>query len=148
VLCFCFVCLKNKTKKQQRKILVTLDTQDTGGRQTKQNTPKRDTGNTRHTRYRRKTNKTKIHHREILVTLDTQDTGGRQTKQKYPVSCVCSVTSISLCCIFVLFIFLLYLVCLVLPVSLFVVFFVLFVFLLYLVCKRQTKQKYNKERHW
>jgi hypothetical protein len=47
------------------------------------NTTKRDTGNTRHTRYRRKTNKTKIHHREILVTLDTQDTGGRQTKQKY-----------------------------------------------------------------
>jgi hypothetical protein len=47
------------------------------------NTTKRDTGNTRHTRYRRKTNKTKIKHREILVTLDTQDTGGRQTKQKY-----------------------------------------------------------------
>jgi hypothetical protein len=46
------------------------------------NTTKRDTGNTRHTRYRRKTNKTKIQQREILVTLDTQDTGGRQTKQK------------------------------------------------------------------
>jgi hypothetical protein len=38
------------------------------------NTTKRDTGNTRHTRYRRKT---------ILVTLETQDTGGRKTKQKY-----------------------------------------------------------------
>ena len=73
----------NKTKIQQRAILVTLDTQDTGGRKTKQNTTKRDTGNTRHTRYRRKTNKTKIQQREILVTLDTQDTGGRQTKQKY-----------------------------------------------------------------
>jgi hypothetical protein len=47
------------------------------------NTTKRDTGNTRHTRYRRKTNKTKIQQREILVTLDTQDTGGIQTKQKY-----------------------------------------------------------------
>jgi hypothetical protein len=42
---------------------------------------KRDTGNTRHTRYRRKTNKTKIQQREILVTLDTQDTRGRKTKQ-------------------------------------------------------------------
>ena len=41
--------------------LATMDTQDTGGRQTKQ----------------------KIQHREILATLDTQDTGGRQTKQKY-----------------------------------------------------------------
>ena len=44
----------NKTKIQQREILVTLDTQDTGGRQTK-----------------------KLHHREILATIDTQDTGGR-----------------------------------------------------------------------
>ena len=47
------------------------------------NTPQRDTGNTRHTLYRRKTKKTKIQQREILVILDTQDTGGRQTKQKY-----------------------------------------------------------------
>jgi hypothetical protein len=47
------------------------------------NTTKRDTGNIRHTRYRRKINKTKIQQRETLVTLDTQDTGGRQTKQKY-----------------------------------------------------------------
>ena len=95
----------NKTKIQQREILVALDTQDIGGRQTKQeynkkrywqhqthkiqeedkqnkNITKRDTGNTRHTRYRRKTNKTKIQQKQILATLDTQDIGGRQTKQK------------------------------------------------------------------
>ena len=34
-----------------------------------------DTGNIRHTRYRRKINRTKIKQREILVTLDTQDIG-------------------------------------------------------------------------
>jgi hypothetical protein len=50
------------------------------------NTTQRDTGSTRHPRYRRKTNKTKIHNREILVTIDTQDTGGKQTKQKYNIS--------------------------------------------------------------
>jgi ribosome-binding protein aMBF1 (putative translation factor) len=59
----------NKTKIQQREILVTLDTQDIGGRQKNKNTTKRDTGNTRRTRDRRKTNKTKIQQREILVTL-------------------------------------------------------------------------------
>jgi hypothetical protein len=49
------------------------------------NTPQRDTGNTKNTRYRRKKRNTKIQQREILVTLDTQDTGGRQTKQKYNI---------------------------------------------------------------
>jgi hypothetical protein len=53
------------------------------------NTTKRDSVNTRHTRYRRKTNKTKIQQREILATLDTQDTGGRKEKQKYNKERLC-----------------------------------------------------------
>jgi hypothetical protein len=51
---------QTKQKIHHREILVTLDTQDTGGGQKTKNTTKRDTGNTRNTRYRRKTNKTKI----------------------------------------------------------------------------------------
>ena len=68
--------------------LATLDTQDTGQRQTKQgaikNVQSRDTGNIRYTRHRTKTNKTRGHQEwtiQRLAILDTQDTGQRQTKQ-------------------------------------------------------------------
>ena len=69
--------------------LATLDTQDTGQRQTKQgaikNVQSRDTGNIRYTRHRTKTNKTRGHQecttQSNMATLDTQDTGQRQTKQ-------------------------------------------------------------------
>ena len=47
--------------------LATLDTQDTGQRQTKQGAIKND--------------KDKQNNPETLATLDTQDTGQRQTKQ-------------------------------------------------------------------
>jgi hypothetical protein len=90
--------------------LATLDTQDTGQRQTKQgaikNVQSRDTGNLRYTRHRQtkqgaikngqprdtgnktqdkdKQNKgpSRMYNPETLASLDTQDTGQRQTKQK------------------------------------------------------------------
>ena len=52
-------------KNGQSETLATLDTQDTGQRQTKQgaikNVQSRDTGNIRYTRHRTKTNKTRGH---------------------------------------------------------------------------------------
>ena len=68
--------------------LATLDTQDTGQRQTKQgaikNVQSRDTGNIRYTRQDKdKQNKgpLRMDNLETLATLDTQDTGQRQIKQ-------------------------------------------------------------------
>jgi hypothetical protein len=102
--CLCFVLLhpvnkdtgnldytRYRVKKNKTKTLVTLITQDTGWRKTKQRhwqpwlhkiqgeeKQNKDTGNLDYTRYRVKTNKTKT-----LVTLITQDTGWRKTKQRH-----------------------------------------------------------------
>jgi hypothetical protein len=78
-------------KTNKTKTLVTLITQDTGWRQTKQRhwqpwlhkiqgeeKQNKETGNLEYTRYRVKTNKTKT-----LETLITQDTVWRQTKQRH-----------------------------------------------------------------
>ena len=80
-----------RVKTNKTKTLVTLITQDTGWRQTKQrhwqpwlhkiqgeDKQNKDTGNLDYTRYRVKKNKTKT-----LATLITQDTGWRQTKQRH-----------------------------------------------------------------
>ena len=65
--------------------LATLDTQDTGQRQTKQgaikNAQSRDTGNIRYTRHRTKTNKTRGHQECTIQRHWQQDTGQRQRKQ-------------------------------------------------------------------
>jgi hypothetical protein len=66
----CFVCLcpvscVSNVASVSRLSMATLDTQDTGQRQTKQgaikNGQSRDTGNIRYTRHRTKTNKTRGH---------------------------------------------------------------------------------------
>ena len=80
-----------RMKTNKTKTLVTLITQDTGWRQTKQrhwqpwlhkiqgeDKQNKDTGNLDYTRYRVKKNKTKT-----LATLITQDTGWRKTKQRH-----------------------------------------------------------------
>ena len=63
--------------------LATLDTQDTGQRQTKQgvikNVQSRDTGNK--TQDKQNKGPSRMDSPETLATLDTQDTGQRQTKQ-------------------------------------------------------------------
>ena len=80
-----------RMKTNKTKTLVTLITQDTGWRQTKQrhwqpwlhkiqgeDKQNKDTGNLDYTRYRVKKNKTKT-----LATFITQDTGWRKTKQRH-----------------------------------------------------------------
>ena len=65
--------------------LATLDTQDTGQRQTKQgaikNVQSRDTGNKTQDKDKQNKGQSRMDNPETLATLDTQDTGQRQTKQ-------------------------------------------------------------------